>query len=556
MIKLFLTFELGKVRKYFSTKKSAKIITSILFFIVFGTVSAGIYGFFVSGFRYINIESEETIRLALTLFLYEVFLIVLSSIIIFSGMVSGIFNLFKGGYNNWLISSPGYTFFPKFILLRSIATSLLPVVVMFVPTVLALTKVYNLNVLAIVVIMASVILLIVILNAITLLFLLIVARTYYHIAKRIKSLQFTERGLIFYLFAIASLVAFKMYTFFISVDLILFFKAMMVNETVSISSIGSYFSLLPTHPLAMMILNFQNHHALLALSNFIVLFVLASVLILLWWKFSIYFYPLWQKFQEGSGAKSYVREGGLSLTPYYFLGGSLTALFKKEFLISSRNWKGLLWFFFLMFIWLMQIVANLVLGQNIRKHEYDIVEKIVSLQLIQYIVAIYFMSSFALRFVFPSFSAEKKMSWVANSAPISFKKIFFGKYLFYTTAFLCLGIFMNYVNGLVLHLPFTHLFFSTVLFIVAIIFIIALALSLGAIFPSTETDDPEATSTSMPGLLFTAFALMYGALSDVVLYFTLTSSNFMYFISYTTLTVIFVAILLIYTPKIVKNRAL
>lgn len=555
MMKLFFKFELSKVRKYFATKRSAKIITSILFLIVFGTISAGIYGFFVSGFRYINSESEETIRLALTLFLYEVFLIVLSSIIIFSGIVSGIFNLFRGGYNNWIISSPKYKYFPRFIFLKSITTTLLPLVVMFVPTVLALTKVYSLNALAIITIIVSVLFLLVILNAITLSILLLIATIYYYVTKIIPIVQFTLRGLIFCLFIFAGLIAFKMYSVFIHVDLIQFFKAMMVNETVSISSIGNYFNLLPTHPLAMMILHFQNHQIVLSIWNFATISALALFFGAVWWKFSINFYPLWQKLQEGAQVNTKLNVGTSVSAPYYFLGGSLIALFKKEFLISSRNWKGLLWFFFLMFIWLLQIVANLVLGQNIRKHEYDIVEKIVSLQLIQYIVAIYFMSSFALRFVFPSFSTEKKMSWVVNSAPISFKKIFYGKYLFYTAFFLVVGICMNYVNGLILHLPFTHVFYSTTLFITAIIFIVTLALSLGAIFPSTETDDPEASSTSMPGLLFTAFALMYGALSDFVLYLTLTKESILWFIACVISTLIFTLIILLNTPRIVNAKS-
>ena len=90
MMSLFLKFELKKIATYFKTKTLAKIITTLLFIAVFVFVGSGIYYFFLSGFRYINVEAVEDIRSALTLFLYEVFLIILGAVIIFSA------NAFRG----------------------------------------------------------------------------------------------------------------------------------------------------------------------------------------------------------------------------------------------------------------------------------------------------------------------------------------------------------------------------------------------------------------------------------------------------------------------------
>jgi hypothetical protein len=241
--------------------------------------------------------------------------------------------------------------------------------------------------------------------------------------------------------------------------------------------------------------------------------------------------------------------------PYRFTGGNVVALFKKEALVSSRNWKGVLWFCFLFLIWLLQIGMNVIVNSHIHRYELDISQKKITFQIIQYIIAIYFMSAFTLRFVFPSFSVEKKTAWILASAPLNFKKIFFGKYLFYSIFFVSLGVLMSFINSGVLGLSFTHAFYLMLLFITTIIFIVTVGIVLGALFPSTETDDPEAISTSMSGLSFTALALIYGAISDGVLYLTLTQGSVLYLLIFVVFTLLTVLFLLLKTPAWVNKRA-
>ena len=232
------------------------------------------------------------------------------------------------------------------------------------------------------------------------------------------------------------------------------------------------------------------------------------------------------------------------------------ALFKKEALVSTRNYKGVLWFLFLFLIWLAQIGANVILSHNVARYETDISAKIATLQALQFIIAVYFMSSFTLRFVFPSFSVEKKTAWILASAPLSFRRIFFGKYLFYTVFFVILGVIMSTINSNMLHLSFTYAFYSILLFIITTIFIVTSGLSIGAIFPSTETDDPEVISTSMSGLSFTALALIYGAISAGVLYMTLLRGLTSLLLLFSLLTFVFIFLFLLKTPLLVKSRVL
>lgn len=555
MIKIFFGFEVGKIIKYFRTKTLAKVITFGLSLAVFFFVGSGIYFFFVSGFRYISLEAVEDSSLALSLFLYEVFLLIFAGVTVFSAMVSGLFNLFRGGYNNWIISSPGYKLFPRMIFIKSLMASSLPSVIMFVPAILAFNKVYGLGFISLPLILLSVLMFLIIINALTLLFVLAVGSLYYTLSKRVPSLRFTFKGLIAFLLSIIACIVYALWKVVATIDLVKVFKADVDSEVLSVSNIADHFTFLPTHPFAMEILNWQNNQQGDAVMNFILLSFVASFTLFIWWKVSSLFYPLWQKFQEGTLQKE-VKDGAITNNAMYRFEGSTTmALFKKEALVSSRNFKGILWFLFLFIIWLMQVGTNLVLGNTVEQNQTDISQKIAILQGLQFIIAIYFISSFTLRFVFPSFSVEKKTAWILGTAPLSFIRIFFAKYMFYVSFFVVLGLLMSYINSYVLNFSFVYTLYSICLFILATIFTVTLGLALGALFPNHETDDPEVITTSMPGLFFTALALIYGGAAAFVLYRVLLTGNTTLLVVFIGLSIVTIGIMLLKVPQFVNKRS-
>ncbi len=555
MLRLFFRFELEKVRKYFRTRALAKVVTTLMFFAVFLFVGAGIYFFFVSGFRSINREAVPDSKMALALFLYEVFLLILAAITAFSATVSGVFNLFKGANNTWLIGSPRFATFPKIVLLRSVMTSALPFLVLFVPATLAFNKVYGLGMLSLVSIVLSILFLLVTINSLTLSFLLAVTLLYYKLTQKISKLRFSFGGLISILIAGVSLALISAWGALRGLDLVQLFKADIESDVLSVENIAGYFHFLPTHPFATELLNWQNANYTSALSDLIVLLVVMLSSFIVWWVFSPHFYRPWQKFQEGATLGSSVL--GV-VTPshkrvYLFSGSQTMALFKKEMLVNSRNYKGIFWFLFLFVIWLLQIGTNSVLGFNIAKHQSDISLKLALLQSLQFVIAIYFISSFSLRFVFPSFSVEKKSAWILASAPLRFRDIFYGKYLFYATFFVIIGLIMSGLTTYALNVPVLHTLYSVVLFITATLFIVTFGLSFGAMFPSKESDDPEVVTTSMPGLFFTALSLLFGALCAFVLYLTLYYGFFPLLFTLVTLIILGIVILLSKTPLFVKR---
>ncbi len=526
MMKLFLQFQLRKIAAYFKTKTLAKLITSGLFLGVFFFVGMGIYFFFMSGFRYIQFQVEPEFKMPLLLFINEMFLLVLGGVIVFSATISGIFSLFRGESDSWVLASPGYKLFPRITFIKSIASSSWPLFVMFLPALLAFMKMHYATLASLPVMIISVILFLIVLNALTLSAIVLVGYVYYRLSRVVTALRFTFRGMmgILVVLIVSSVV-------FISkaargVDLVGIFRAEDVDTAITLSTIGSHFAFLPSHPFALQIVHWQGGSSSLALANFLVLFLLALGASVLFWYVSPLFYPLWQKFQEG-GSRA-VRSDGVpsgSAFTFHFFGSTTMALFKKEALISSRNIKGILWSSFLICLWFAQLGISSVSRSNLTKYEIDVSDKMAILQAIQFIIAVYFICAFALRFVFPSFSLEKKTSWILGSAPLSFKKIFLGRYFFYGISFVLLGVAMNYVNGLVLHVPLAYGLYSTLLLVTVVIFIVTLGLALGALFPSFETDDPESISTSMSGLFFTALSLLYGAISAALLFIALTQDK-------------------------------
>jgi hypothetical protein len=323
-------------------------------------------------------------------------------------------------------------------------------------------------------------------------------------------------------------------------DLVQLFKADNVDVTATIQMISDHFSLLPTHLFALLLLDLQIGDGVSVFENTISLVVLACILTWVWWRISHFFYPLWQKFQEGGAyrdPKSFVQRHSV---PYYFTGSSTSILFKKEALVSSRNLKGVIWFLFLFSIWMAQVGGNLILGHNIVRYQTDMTEKKALLQAFQFMIAIYFMCSFTLRFVFPSFSVERKTRWILGSAPLSFTKIFIGKYVFYVLLFVPLGILMNYITSSLLNLSFVYTVYSMSLFAVTVIGVVTFGLFLGALYPNKDTDDPEAISTTMPGLFFTALSLLYGSLSSWVLYQALLTGRNIFLVIYSIGTVLLI----------------
>lgn len=553
MLSHYVLFELSKIKKYFSEKTFAKSITFLLFCLLFILLGVGIYHFFFNSLYYITVGAEEGIRQALLLFLYESFFIILTIVVVTSSVITSLFSLFKNKKNSWVMATPYHISIPVSVYVRSIISSTLLLSVIFIPAFLAIVAVSKIPLHNLVLILLSIPLFTLLLSSITYTFIFLTTAGYYLIAKTFKSRHlFTFKGLTGILLILFTLIFYAMWDIIKRVDLLSLFKARN-NEIVSINEMASHFIFSPTHPLAMELMHFELGDTGLGYYYFGLLCFLSLTIASFTVFLFRYHHVYWQLFQEESSllSNSVTKK---TLVTFNFTGNRNFLLFKKEILTATRDTKAVLWSIFLIFIWITQFAANVLLNKNVAKHQDDLSPRIISLEVIQYSIVIYFICAFTLRFVFPLFSTERKTKWILGSAPISFTRIFVAKHIFYTGLLAALSLFMSYIHGKSLHLSDVHFILLLILSFVSTVSIVTYGITLGVLFPNTETDDPEAITTSISGLFFTGSTLLYGGLSATVLYMSLKFDSILYYCLFLALSLLVTTTLYMYVLKRKTNQ--
>ncbi|MCF7819938.1 MAG: hypothetical protein K9M44_00500 [Candidatus Pacebacteria bacterium] len=554
MFKFLLYNQFQKVLRYYRNNGLAKIITSLLFLVVFVLVAYGIYLFLKAGFLYIYIN-EQSLEPFL-LYVYEIFFLILGVIFFLSAMITGMFSLWKGKNDDWLVGSYSYDYLPKLVFIKSFLNGLWPLLIIAIPMVLALNAVFYLSVFSMLIILVFYVLYLLFVSALTLLFILAVARLYLALSREIKGLKFNFKIYFIILTVLVLALAYCVWSSALSLDVVELFQASDTSvSSVNLSVIVNNFIYLPSHIIAMGI--FYTQTAVTgALSLYLVITLALSFLsVYLWFKLSKLYLLPWQKLKEGKGFEAGKKnQSKLKVSGFKFSGSVSGALFKRELLVYIRNPKNLTWFGFLLFIWLIQVAINYMLANTLNINDISPNIKDTAFQALSFVVAIYFISAFVLRFVFPAFSSERKTFWLLKSAPIDYKKIYYMKYLFFAVFFVIFGLALQYLSLDMLNLTWVSLWQSLSMFFVSILFITALGLSVGALFPNYETDDPYVMSTSLPGIFLLIGSLIYGSLAAFLIYSYQNTLNDWPIYAFIIISCALILALLIFTPKFLINK--
>lgn len=531
------------------------MITLTLFAIIFAALAVGVYFFFLEGFGYI--KSYPFFAQALTLYSYEVYLLFIIFLIAISAFISSISTLFRAEENTWIMVSPDYKKLLALNFLKNFIVSFWPLLIIAIPSLFAIKTVYGLTISSFLISILS----------ITLLTLLTVSLVYLIILGGGKLLHllasFSSKNLLNF----KSLIAGALLLFFLlggaiwranfDTDLVALFKAQdLGKQTVNSEIINQNFKLSPAHPAAAGIFALQNGHTVRGYSLFLLLIAITSLAWGLLWLSSGWYLTLWQKMQEGNFTAKTEKKRIRKKSPRLFLSSPEAALFKKEILISSRNMRNVMWFGFFIFIWLIQTGVNLVLSKNMAEYDITLGSFPIIIQVLQFLTAIFFISAFVLRFVFPSFSMERNTAWIIDSSPIKKQRVFWAKLLFYLPALTLLGIAIGYSNLLIMNLSFTYTLSTLILFLVSIFFAVILGLSLGAMFPGRDIDDPSTLSTSIPGIGFTLGALGHGSIGALLLFQLLNGSSYLNFLLFVISTLIVSGALLYIAPASFSKKSL
>jgi ABC-2 type transport system permease protein len=556
MLNLLLRCQLQKIKRFFATRKTAKIATLACFLIVFVGLGVGIYFFFVEGFSYF--QSFPFFAQALTLYGYEAYLLLIFILIVASSFIFSLFSLFKKQDNDWLLATPSYKILLGTTFFSSFFSSLWPLVIIVLPSLLAAHTMFGLKISFLIISLATVVLLTAFTTSAVLLIILFVSRLLQWsgslFQKDLLSFKRLTLGIIFFIILGGGFIWHQSF----SLDLISLFNAQNLEATASsVSRISNNFIYSPAHPVAKTVYELQNNNVAEGYRYAFIVFFMTVVSLSFLWLATEWFLPVWQKLQEGSFVARVKSKNKNKKGPAIYMGGSgITALFKKEVLVSVRNSKNVLWFSFLALIWLMQVGINLVLSKNIAKYGINADLFPIVAYILQFLTGVFFISAFVLRFVFPSFSMEKNTAWILGSAPLDRGKIFWSKLLFYLPLFLILGILIGYANLLILNFSLVGSIITFILFFSVIVFTVVLGLALGAVFPNFETDDPSALSTSLPGIGFIAGSLAYGLLGAFLLFKNFTTGVYWPLCLFLIITYFAIGCLVYIAPAFLKQADL
>jgi ABC-2 type transport system permease protein len=513
-------------RRWFRNQRVAKSITILLFLAVIFAVGFAIYSFFKWEFGLF--AQDAYLRVALPLFFYEGLFLVVFLLTFVSSFIAGIFALFRGGQGNVLVMAS-----PKFSMIfwrayrQTFFSSAWPLIVITIPAFLGSAAVFPVSFVGGTLFIVSALLLAGLATSLAIMLFFACACVLYSVA------HYTSRKLFSFgktiMLGVVLVAAGLVYTWqrVATGDITAIFAPQ--NATLAASRIDvlfQRFGVFPSHLVTLTLYNAQQGlfgAALVATLGLAVMFGLSviGVRIAAWG-----FLPLWQVFQEGRyEAKAVSAEAAMrrheSVGPITFprwFKGPLGAFFEKEGIVLFRGMKSALWFFFLFVLWMVQVVLEFFIRGNLVKYGTNIGSALAVVESLQLATAIYFVSAFILRFVFPAFSGEGKMAWLLGTAPIRMQSVFWSKFFFYAALFLALGVVFCGANFAIIQTAVAQGLAFVVFTLLMVIFLVALGLGLGAIFPNFDSDDPEVLSTSLPGLGFIFGSLLYGGFGAYLFY--------------------------------------
>ena len=478
------------------------MLTVFLFFGIVLLIMAGIFSFFSHTLRFI--DRTDYFNDAVLLYLYELFMFAVFLLVFASALITGLFGLFSGQHQLLLAVSPKYSLIPVLVLARMFITSLWPILILVLPALFAIAITYPLSFVGALMSLVSLILFVLLAVISALSLILGIA----WLILRLKPSFLHFHTLSFVVLLIGALLFSFMWHSISDIRLTTLFKAEAVELTQADSGlIQNHFSMLPSHPTAMILFSAGKDDLAEILKNVVVLSFFVGTATFVFLIFRRYHLVLWQIFQLNQVSKK-----STALTNFETLlaraNGPQSALFRRELVTFFRNTNGMTWFGFFTLIWFFQVGSMFILDNKLSERPTTLPFLVIALQVA---ATIYFVNMFVLRFAFPTFSMDQKMSRIVQSAPVDTVTLFFGRIRFYVPLIAFLGLIFTLLNTFILEIStFGTLVILGCIFL-ATVSVTLYGLALGALFPNYETSDPEILSTSLPGLTFIFTSLLYGS---------------------------------------------
>lgn len=506
--RFFLAFRRRSVRRWLFDNTAAKLLTAALFLGLLVALAYGLELFCAASFAYLI--RNPAVAATASAYVYELFFLVVGLLVVASTLIGSLFTLFRSHNQGLIIASPAASRLFGINQMTVTTSSAWPFLLFFGPAVVALRSAFGLPFWDLLEMLAGIILLSLWLSWLSLALLLGLAQSLAAFKRLTFNALSTGIGLIG-LIGIVGLGYWSSSGNLFDLGGLPFIQGQAAN----VGLITQRFSLLPTHPAARLLYALQSGN-----DPFVWLAVLAAgaaCSYLLMQVLATGYVSLWVRLQEGQliskanasrAAKSQDFLLSQSRTP-------LAAVFAKEFLIFRREPQQLLWFGFLIGMWAVQ---TLLVSGTIRHQSLGANSPLILLvQPLQFLVTLYFVATACLRFVFPSFSSERRSAWLIASSPLSLNSLLLAKSAWFSLLFVITGLAISAINLSLLGIAAGTGTYVSILLTVAILTLVQLSLALGIFFPNFETDDPQVLSTSLPGFFLIGLSLGYGALGSLAL---------------------------------------
>ncbi|NBD74316.1 hypothetical protein GVX82_04740 [Patescibacteria group bacterium] len=541
MFAFYGSFVVNAIVRFLRQGSVAQRLTALALALVVASVALALYALLVRGFG--AVADNAFLARALPILIYELFLGIVFLFIFAGSLISGLFSLFSGRGDAWLVASPRAGAVPWLKLLVIGLLSQWPLLVIALPALVAMTSVFSVGPFGALLGLTAILVVGALASVLALTLIMLVAVVLRHGAGGVRArraalmIGTVTLALAGVILALAPLGTLDVTALFAPQDLSV--------EEAALGPVVAPFAHLPTHHAAWALAHVQVGAAGPALARLLVLAGMLALVLFLYALLARHFAGLWQYFQEGV---LYARAEGAAArvgSTAQFGATHTGALLRKELLTFTRSARDLLWLLFLAGLWLLVSAFDLLARDSLQSEVILGVTGREFIQSLQLLVVAYFAAAIALRFAFPAFSMERDSAWGLLSAPVSLRELFLVKALFFGGLFLALGGLIAAVHLVILTPPLLEGILFLCVVMTASVTLAVLALSIGARFPNFTTTDPQLLSTTMPGLLYMLAAILYGALGalGLLLYFsTATPWALLTFLTVSALTLFYLPV--------------
>ena len=507
------------IKRYLARERFTRLVAIFILLIVILFVAISIYVTTIEGLNFISRDTE--IREALYFYITQLFCL-LVFVLSFGNSILVIATSFARKSHQWIIATPSFSILAFVNLFQLLASSLWIFLAVIIPVLLGIAQFMGIGGLELLLSFVLTSCLIIIASICGVLSYMTSVYLLQYFSKLLKRNLVSQSLAVLLLVVFSTLMMFVFWRLAVPQDFVKFFDG---SSTIQMQTIKDQLIYLPTFGVAQALYDLLFCANVFA-TSYVAIFVILTyaLFLILYILLKRNYLTIWQLLQEGNYVASKESLTSGKHKSYSFPSTDVVHnIIDKELLVVWRDKKNILWLLIVIGLWLAQTAVAWRVTANANTYG-DGTEAIPDfIYAIVLAIALYFISALALRFVFPTFSAERKVAWILGVAPISLWNIAVGKLLIYTGIFLFLGSPILIANFVILGLGFFPALLYWIVFSLSVILIVLLAIFLSVKYPNRFSSDPETLSTTLPGLAFTSLAIGGSIIIANIMYLVLSN---------------------------------